>query len=541
MKPRLLPLLLAAGLSTIAMSVASAPSALPATTASSLESTRQRLEKLAEGLHYFETGNIISNRDPSSVGPQKVFSGVGRYDQNWSESLALEHAQMLAALRAVGGERTALGDLLKHPDPKVRTLALGALFLREDAHDLPLIASLAEDTAASWPVFDQREPRRPETEFVVTPVAQVVGDVALAMLLSYLDAAYVVAPATGLVRGLGDRDTARPTDVLAAFAPYWAARGARDRSVSWFLVRMKRATRQTSPLRPQYQADIQRVLAEIDTLPPVERAWTLLYVRQGVFLSDSGNLVSDSALVAALKPIGPEALVQFLQHKSVMDDPDLRFDASLNNPRNQPFRGMAEIVLQHARELLRPEDADAVLAEANDEAVKYSGSPVKWVAAAAELKAMLDPTQAGDFLRAALRTYPNGRDQDILMGALWRIHGVAETKFLVDWYYTTDGASLGRDDFLDAVEAAKRSDTKGLLTALVADGRFERTKSMMLGKWLTIANAGQPTPLVAYSDVYDFTLDSNQPDKAATLAARLNLLRRYYGVPEKLATPPPAR
>ena len=49
----------------------------------------------------------------------------------------------------MGGERDMLITLLGHPDPRIRTLALGALFIREDPQDLPLIARLKGDHAAT--------------------------------------------------------------------------------------------------------------------------------------------------------------------------------------------------------------------------------------------------------------------------------------------------------------------------------------------------------------------------------------------------------
>ena len=48
--------------------------------------------------------------------------------------------------------------------------------------------------------------------------------------------------------------------------------------------------------QPEYQKDIQRVLTEINALPPVERGWTLLYVHCGVF-HDNDDLLFDPAMV----------------------------------------------------------------------------------------------------------------------------------------------------------------------------------------------------------------------------------------------------
>jgi hypothetical protein len=73
--------------------------------------------------------------------------------------------------------------LLKHPDPKVRTLALGAIFQREDGRDLPLIASLINDSALTFPnlhnVIGSGGGPQPLSEF---EDSQTVGYVAQAML-----------------------------------------------------------------------------------------------------------------------------------------------------------------------------------------------------------------------------------------------------------------------------------------------------------------------------------------------------------------------
>jgi hypothetical protein len=72
---------------------------------------------------------------------------------------------------------------MKHTDPKVRTLALGAIFQREDGHDLPLIATLINDSAQTFPnlheSMNQQAGPRPIAE-LESP--QTVGQVAQAML-----------------------------------------------------------------------------------------------------------------------------------------------------------------------------------------------------------------------------------------------------------------------------------------------------------------------------------------------------------------------
>src|SRR5262249_3294445 len=161
------------------------------------------------------------------------------------------------------------------------------------------------------------------------------------MIGFYLDAAGQLKSQTAL----------QPARVPAsAFDTYWAQRANRPRCASWFLVRMRRATRRTSPLLSEYVGDVRRVLTQIEALPPVERAWTLLYVRGDQ--AQLQGLVPDAELVAALKNVGPDAIVAFLRRGLPTDDPDIRAGATYPG-------SMTGLVLGHAPELLRSSDADA--------------------------------------------------------------------------------------------------------------------------------------------------------------------------------------
>jgi hypothetical protein len=65
--------------------------------------------------------------------------------------LAAEQLRLGKELRELSGDQNSLVALLQHPDPKVRTLALGAIFEREDGRDLPSIATLINDSAPTFP------------------------------------------------------------------------------------------------------------------------------------------------------------------------------------------------------------------------------------------------------------------------------------------------------------------------------------------------------------------------------------------------------
>jgi hypothetical protein len=466
--------------------------------APSLDATRQKLETIAGRVTYFATQEIIRNR---------------WIEPRWPANLMLEQQQLLADLRGLGGERAALATLLGHPDPKVCTLALGALFVREDPHDLPLIAALVGRSDATFPLLrmslDSRSGPLPLAQFV-SP--QTVGDVAGAMLEFYLKAAGVIEH--------------RPADMSEAFASYWSDRGTRDRCASWFLVKMQRVTRQTSPLQREYQKDIQRVLGEIQSLPLPERAWTQFYVAQGVFLSDSNELISDASLVAALKGVGPDALMKFLRNEQPMDDPDL----------NNRFLYLDAFILRHAPALLRPGDADAVLACADGELPKRRVGRLLWVAAAAELRGIEDPVKAADFLKREiadipLKGYEGQNEQAGLAAALWRMRGAAEKDWLANWFYTVlplarDNMAHGPESFLRAVEKEARPDTRGLLASIVGDVRFPTADWSSLAQILELVNATLDTPLVEKGEIYDYQPNSKRPDQQETLAGWRDLLRR---------------
>jgi hypothetical protein len=115
------------------------------------------------------------------------------------------------------------------------------------------------------------------------------------MIESYLDAA-----------GLDPRSGRREIGPL--FEEYWAERQdrTRTRAASSFLVRMRRATRQTSRLEPEYRVDVNRVLADINDLPSTERIWTLLFVRTGVSFDILSEFLSERLIIDGLRANGSE-------------------------------------------------------------------------------------------------------------------------------------------------------------------------------------------------------------------------------------------
>jgi len=457
-----------------------------------------QLEQMAQSCSHFSLTIFVKNQ------PLQL------WEQN--KSLELEQFQLVKRLRELSGNRDTLAALLKNPDPKVRTLALGAIFLREDGRDLPLIASLINDPAKTFPDL-HRPPAGgnampPPLLELETP--QTVGDVARKMLCFW-----IFPP-----QQFGDR---QPHITADEFADYWEKHAGRKYSASWFTVKMMRATQLTTPIQPEYLPDIQRVVAEMQALPMPDRAWIQIYVLAPDF---DNKIMTDDELIATAKKLGPDALLRFLQRKPVSDDPDLLMDKD-----NFEFIWMCNFILHHADQLLRPKDADALLACEYVDNFSGGVNP-SWSIAAA----FLQPSRAGKILHNALAQETRDFDPAAgqLAGALWQIRGSAEMDFLVNWFYKAEPKDTWgqTSSFLWAVKAAARPDTKELLAALVKDPRFDHTGVGEIEEILETVNAGRATPLVSERDISAVEPNSLL-GKRAVLVNWRNLLRREYGLPEE--------
>jgi hypothetical protein len=465
----------------------------------------QRLQQLASQTTHFATGDIVYNRWS---------------DSRWPIELLKEQQRVLEELRVLSRDRAAVVALLGNADPRLRTFALGALFIREDPHDLPVIAGFLQDDAGTFTrlgmALTSAGGPLPLAQF---QSPQKVSDVARSMIGFYLSAAGRPSVST--------LDSGAPAFPSGAFDEYWAERSNRKRCASWFLVKMRRATRQVSPFHAEYETDVRRVLAEIDTLPPVERAWTLLYVRAD--LGQIEVLVPDAVLVTALQAVGPEALLTFLRRESPTDDPDVR--------AGHAYPGsMTGFILDYAPRLLRAGDADAVAASA--QAYRSLQNNTWFVAAAARLRGLNDIVGATESLKAEIQRIPVTRtlgpqDRATLALALWRMRGAAERAFLTDWFYTAlpfVGSPDALEYFLRDLEKEARPDTSLLLATIVGDARFDQIGWSPLARILEMVNKTLRSPIVDSATIYRYTPNSGRPDEQATLAGWRQLLRQHFGV-----------
>jgi hypothetical protein len=478
---------------------------------------------------HFATGAILNNRPlwGGSVPP----------------NLLAEQARLEADLRAIGGKPDALRLLLKDPDPRVRTVTLGALFVREDTQDLPSIAAMMRDDSPTVPDLHNSMSAAPGIRALSELESpQTVGSIAREMVRFYLDAVHIqptgpVIDSSGYaIDSHGYRSTigtASTAELQSTFDVYWRERKDRANCASWYLVKLKRATRQTEPIQPQYQADIDAVFAKIRALPLPDRDWTLFFAVFGGGMPRANYVASDAALLAAATSIGSDALMKFLLIKPFSSDPDLHFTGSDFDPRNELYVPISRFILRHATDLLRPTDASALRANATNELQRWNRTTPLWMAAADALQPIHDPARAAAQMKADIEKLSsisgtdNQHQQVALATALWHLRGASETDFLVKWFYTLPSkfTSSHNIDFLVNVEEDGRADTPVFLKRLVADPDFDTTNWIVIMRIRSMVGADRPTPLVSPGE-----LDAGSSE--AVLASWRNVLRRHFGLPE---------
>jgi hypothetical protein len=343
-------------------------------------------------------------------------------------------------LIAMKASEADLLPLLKHHDPKVRTLVMARLMMNDDANALPEIAALAHDPAPTFPNPQPREvpavPGMPQIQSGIGPPPkdQTVGAVATAIVGFYLEAA-----------GNGDG--------IDGFPAYWKTHKNRDHCASWFLVQLARASHGTSPV-PAASADaIRQVRARVDRLPQPDRDWTLLllghsWMEDPEAIDRGGDaFVTQDEMIKVGQRLGPGKLVSALKSDIPCADPDMQSKGMGLPGAQNSYTAMQIFILHHATPLLRPQDADALLAQRQTERAREYGLVSAWWAIAA---AHLQPARAASILHedlrffgSAKRAWDDGYDQADLGITLWQMEGESEAGFLANGSMTTCRKRMG--------------------------------------------------------------------------------------------------
>ena len=391
--------------------------------------------------------------------------------------------------------KKVLLDLLKHSDAKVRTLAMAALFTREDPTVLPAIVALAGDTARAFDGHPQLSKSWLKATGIGPPKrVQTVGDIAKKMVSFYMKRAgyhYGIRPKT-----------------IPGFDDYWNARRARSYCASWFAVRLARARQHTIPTSAPANRvyKIHAVRESIDRLPPDDRTWTLLWLHSEV---GSDALVSEKELVEFCKKLGPDKLLLMLQRKIPTKDPDMQ---PRNNSGNWRYKCMSTFVFRHAGVLLRPEHAEKLLAcerwerDYQKHGITDPMITTGWAIGAAHLQ----PQKAVQILRAAYLRFQGEYDapkRSHLCVALWRVGGESQAPFLVNWYYqekpSPGSVPNSRTAFIWAVSQTKEPSGRKMIARIVRDKRFSQIDWQSLEAIVVAVNGWLAKPIVSKNEIRD--------------------------------------
>ena len=416
---------------------------LPASGASSV---REDFEQAAGALSFFSWGDFLYGRELTLRVP-------GDEARKYNETLAhlidsglagTTGRPILRASRRASPEEVSA--LLRHENSKVRTLAMAWLFANKGQSALPQLVELVGDTAETFPVpqpvasiyLPGRDPPDPPLK------TQTVSDIARGMLAFYMERA-------GYYYGVEGKNE------HPGFDEYWGRRSERAFCLSWFAVKLDRATGGISPLAYGAELRAHEVRRQVDELPPVDREVMLL----GLFSAktDLRDVVSEQDLVFAGRRLGAGRLLQLLRGESVIDDPDL--------PHYRDR--IRDLVLQHSAELLRPADGPWLIEQGR------TTRKADWFRAAAGVR----PESASVILREAFQTCDflgDGRARTAT--ALWRLAGQENEDFLVEWFFGDEAPKVGRAPyrvgFIDFLAERFQVIDRRLLARFVRDTRFEQ-------------------------------------------------------------------
>jgi hypothetical protein len=174
------------------------------------KTVQSEFESLAVTMPYLELDSVLYDRSRTRVGPA-------------NPAEVNLHYQILQKITKPRYSQEILLPLLKHRDAKVRTLALVALYDREDPSVLPTLVSLADDKERTFDGYPKLSPVWLRTTGLGPPQReQTVGYIADAMVMFYLREA-------GFDYGI--RHATEP-----GFRDYWKTHNGRAYGASWFAV-----------------------------------------------------------------------------------------------------------------------------------------------------------------------------------------------------------------------------------------------------------------------------------------------------------------
>jgi hypothetical protein len=395
-------------------------------------------------------------RDIVVLGPGEFLHGL-REPALWLPAEA--HAPLLrfrAFLENRSWRAADVVPLFKHPDPRVRTLALVAAYATDDPKLLPAIDVLVDDAATTFPAA-QPHSAPPMMKIPSVLTQQTVGQIATAIVRVYMESGgFYYGP-----RGLRGQP---------GFDAYWKPRASRTSTAGWWMVRLARVGHSSSPTMKDRVPAIRSLRVEIDRLPQPDRTYILLWLHREM---GSEVLASEDELIEMARRLGADNLVDVLRRNIRSDDPDLQPSPS-NNHR---YAGMCLFILQHADVLLRSGDATALLDQETWERgylPRGISDPLIsswWAIAAAQLR----PASSASILDGAYSRFQDdyqGGDRLELATARWRLSGDGATA--LNWFYAQLPRHMGMEShYFDRLMKTPGRSPQSLAKLAIAHPMFD--------------------------------------------------------------------
>jgi hypothetical protein len=197
-----------------------------------------------------------------------------------------------------------------------------------------------------------------------------------------------------------------------------------------------------------------------------------------------------------------------LQREKISQDPDMQLLED-GSSAAFAFQRVALFLLRHARDTLRPDQADRLLELEQTHwnrlrSGQFHFVTSRWAIAAAELQ----PDRAGEILRAVMHRFSEGtslHDQDnrnMIAVALWEHEGERAIPLIADWFFedtpSRGAIGFGRHRMARYLGAPER---KALLKALLSDPRMKGLDWNTLERLARSANKHAAEPVIGEGEL----------------------------------------
>ena len=396
----------------------------------------ERAERVAAALPWLAANDAFLDREPlSGPNPGDVYQLMSSLHGDWKPD--------------------DVRPLLRHADPRVRTLGIVLLFSLERLDVLPDIARLVGDEAQTFP--EPENLAAPQQPWPMTPMT--VGDYAKAAINMYAEASYEL-------HHLEESEKlalARPAELAEQMARFAARRDVKL-STAGLRVAMSRATGGgIQPLPPERLLPVREVLSHLQDIPEPRRFFVALALNYDRYQLGDDYDAGEQYVFEEAQRLPREARLASIKGEQPVDDPDL-----------EPGFGY-EYLLDHAVDLFRTSDVDLLLAVKPQPPVGEvpKGPDPRYVVAAAALR----PRDADAILEAGLGRFDQKyqADERASLAAALALTGTERgLGRAIDWFFTEPrgaNSSVCRFFFLRDVHARNPSRFRLLVSRIVRDDR----------------------------------------------------------------------